>query len=131
MCDSNRIAHSSCIARFWATKQKTLEGIGSPRAFPEDFLFCWCVCSCGFQQTWVYPYPLGTGSARPNPKKGAPKTENPLFIGFTALRGGVGPWSQTMVLEGARPWGRARSELAENQGFPKGGVLRGGGGESQ
>ena len=44
-------------------------------------------------------------SARPNPKR-APGAENPLFIGFTALRGGLGPWSQTMVLEGARPWGK-------------------------
>ena len=50
---------------------------------------------------------------RPNPKKGAPETENPLFIGFTALRGGLRPWSQTMVSEGARPWGRGRSEFAE------------------
>ena len=30
------------------------------------------------QQTGVYPYPLGAGSARPNPKKGAPDTENPI-----------------------------------------------------
>ena len=50
-----------------------------------------------FQQTGVYPYPLGTGSARPNPKEGAPETENPLFIGFTALSGELGPWSQTKV----------------------------------
>ena len=25
------------------------------------------------------------------------------------LRGGLRPWSQTMVSEGARPWGRGRS----------------------
>ena len=30
------------------------------------------------QQTGVYAPRLGAGSARPNPKKGAPETENPL-----------------------------------------------------
>ena len=29
------------------------------------------------QQTGVYPYPLSAGSARPNPKMGAPVTEHP------------------------------------------------------
>ena len=67
---------------------------------------------CTYQQKGIYPYPLGAGPARPNPKKGAPETENPLFIGFTVLRGGLGPWSQTMVSEGARPWGRGRSKFA-------------------
>ena len=62
-----------------------------------------------FQQTRVYPYPLGAGSARPNPKMGAPDPENPLFLGFSVLRGGLRPWSQTMVSEGAGPWGRGRS----------------------
>ena len=51
------------------------------------------------QQTRVYPYPLGAGSARPNPKMGAPHPENPLFLGFSVLRGvrdhGLGR-SQTM-----------------------------------
>ena len=61
------------------------------------------------QQTRVYPYPLGTGSARPNPKVGALDPENPLFLGLSALRGLPRPWSETMVSEGARPWGRARS----------------------
>ena len=50
------------------------------------------------QQTMVYPYRLGTGSARPNPKKGAPEADNPLFIGFTVLRGGLD--------HGLRPWSR-------------------------
>ena len=62
-----------------------------------------------FQQTRVYPYSLGAGSARPNPKMGTPDPENPLFLGFSVLRGGLRPWSQTMVSEGARPWGRGRS----------------------
>ena len=40
---------------------------------------------------------------------GAPDPENPLFLGFSVLGGGLRPWSQTMVSEGARPWGRGRS----------------------
>ena len=55
------------------------------------------------QQTGVYPYPLGAGSARPNPKRGAPETENPSCMGFTPLRGGLRPWSQTMVSERVDP----------------------------
>ena len=61
------------------------------------------------QRKGVYPYQSGAGSARPNPKMGAPDPENPLFLGFSVLRGGLRPWSQTMVSEGARPWGRGRS----------------------
>ena len=56
------------------------------------------------QQKGIYPYPLGAGSARPNPEKGAPDTENPSCIGSTVLRGGVRPWSQTMV--SIPLWGR-------------------------
>ena len=57
-----------------------------------------CFC-CGlllwqFPQTRVYPYPLGAGSARPNPKMGAPDPENPLFLGFSVLRGELRPWSR-------------------------------------
>ena len=33
----------------------------------------------GNQQTRVYPHPLGAGSARPNPKMGAPDPENLYF----------------------------------------------------
>ena len=62
-----------------------------------------------FQETRVYPYPLVAGSARPNPQMGAPDPENPLFLGFSVLRGGPRPWSETMVLEGSRPWGGGRS----------------------
>ena len=42
------------------------------------------------------PLPLGrgAGSARPNPKMGAPDPGNPLFPGFSALRGGLRPWSR-------------------------------------
>ena len=53
--------------------------------------------SSDIQQKMVYPYPLGMGSARPNLKMGAPDPENPLFLGFSVLRGG------------SRPWGRGRS----------------------
>ena len=53
----------------------------------------------------VYPYPLGAGSARPNPKMGAPDPENPLFLGFSVTQRGI----ETMVSEGARPWVRGRS----------------------
>ena len=70
-------------------------------------------------QTRVYPYPLGAGPARPNPKMGAPDPENPLFLGFSMLRGGLRPWSQTMVSEGARPWGRGRSGDFQNCGVER------------
>ena len=46
------------------------------------------------QQNRVYPYPLGVGSARPNPKMGASDPENPLFLGFSVLRGLPRPWSR-------------------------------------
>ena len=45
-------------------------------------------------------------------KKGVPETENPLFVGFTTLRGGLGPWSR----KGARPWGR--DLVAHDCGYP-------------
>ena len=61
----------------------------------------------------VSPYPLCAGSARPNPQAGTPETENPSCIGFTVLRGGLEPWSQTMVSKGARLWGRGRSKSAK------------------
>ena len=35
--------------------------------------------------------------------------KNPIFLGFPVLTGGLRPWFQTMVAEGARPWGRGRS----------------------
>ena len=51
---------------------------------PPSFIHAW-----SFQQTRVYPHPLGAGSARPNPKMGAPDPENPLFLGFSVPRGGL------------------------------------------
>ena len=39
------------------------------------------------QQTSVYPYPLGAGSARPNPKMGAPDPEPFISRAFCAERG--------------------------------------------
>ena len=89
------------VPEFWGVKQGVPNGPqkGEFIAFFSPFT----------QQTRVYPYPLGAGSARPNPKIRAPDPDNPLFLGFSVLRGGLRPWSQTMVSEGARPWGRGRS----------------------
>ena len=50
-------------------------------------VFFWYFWIVSGQQTRVYPYPLGTGSARPNPKMGAPDPENPLFFGFLCSEG--------------------------------------------
>ena len=61
----------------------------------------------------VYPYPLGAGSARPNPKRPRKPFISVLSL---QLRGGLRPWSQTMVSEGARPWGRGRSGDSESRG---------------
>ena len=61
------------------------------------------------------PTPWARGLRDPNPKMGAPDPENPLFLGFSVLRGGSRPWSQTMVSEGARPWGRGRSGDCESR----------------
>ena len=49
------------------------------------------------------PHPLDTSSVRPNPEKGA-QTQKVLH---------AYAWSQTMVSEGARPWGKGRSEFAK------------------
>ena len=40
------------------------------------------------------PLPLGRGVCETKSKKDAPETENPLFIGFPALRGVLRPWSR-------------------------------------
>ena len=63
------------------------------------------------QQTRVYPYPLGAGSARPNPKMGAPDPENPFISSVFYAQRGI----ETMVSEGARPWGRGRSGDCETK----------------
>ena len=62
------------------------------------------------------PLPLRRGVCETKSKKGPPDTENPSNIGFAALGGGLRPWSQTMVSEGARPQGR--SEFAKNWLLP-------------
>ena len=62
-----------------------------------------------FSKKGSTPTPWSRG-LRDQIQKWAPlRTENPLFLGFSVLRGGLRPWSETMVLEGARPWGRGRS----------------------
>ena len=53
-----------------------------------------------FSKKGSTPYPLGAGSAKPNPKMGAPDPENPLFLWLSVLRGRLRPWSQTMVVRG-------------------------------
>ena len=53
-------------------------------------------------------------SLRDQMQKWAPQTQkNPLFLGFSVLREKLGPWSRTMVSEGARPWGGGRSRDCE------------------
>ena len=42
------------------------------------------------------PLPLDRRVCDTKSKKGAPDTENPSYIGFTVLGGGLRPWSQTM-----------------------------------
>ena len=64
---------------------------------------------CIHQQTRVYPYPLVAGSARPNPKMGAPEHRKPFISRvFCAQRG-----SETMVsdhgLGRGQTMGRGRS----------------------
>ena len=54
-------------------------------------------------------------SLRDQIQNGRSDPENPLFLGFSVLRGGLRPWSQTMVSEGARPWGRGRSGDCEQE----------------
>ena len=76
--------------------------------FWQQVIFCWTPR----KQTGGLPLPLGRGVCETKSKKGATETENPLCIGFTALRGASRPWPQTMVSEGARPWGTGRSEFA-------------------
>ena len=82
----------------------------SPTSLWTSLVLIFCALLHSFaQQTRVYPYPLVAGSPRPNPKMGAQNPEHPLFLGFSVLRGGPRPWSETMVSEGARPLGRGRS----------------------
>ena len=63
------------------------------------------------------PLPLGAGSARPNPKKGAPDRKSFTHRVCSAQRG-----IETMVSEGTRPWVRGRSKKfsCESQRVPRG-----------
>ena len=95
---------------------KKIRDVERDRKFRARLNFC---------DRWALWDRLGAGSARPNPKLGAPDPENPLFLGFSVLRGGLRPWSQTMVSEGARPWGGGRSgdcESYESVRVPQKGV---------
>ena len=68
---------------------------------------------CIRQQTGIHPT-LWAQGLRDQIQKRALQTENPSCIGFAVLGGGLRPWSQTMASEGARPWGRGRSEFAKS-----------------
>ena len=61
-------------------------------------------------------YPLGAGSARPNPKKGAPDTESPSCIGLTVLRGGIETMVSDHGLGRGQTLGQGRSEFAKLPG---------------
>ena len=68
---------SHCVRRYWGVNR--------------NYHSMWCQ---KFSKQGVYPYPLGAGSARPNPKMGAPDPENPLFLVLSVFRGGLRPWSR-------------------------------------
>ena len=54
---------------------------------------------------------MGAGSARPNPKEGRARDRKPFMHRVYSAQRGI----ETMVSdEGARPWGRGRSEFAEH-----------------
>ena len=61
-----------------------------------------------FSRQGSTPTPWAQG-LRDQIQKWLPDPQNPLFLGFSVPRAGLRPWSQTMVSEGARPWGRGRS----------------------
>ena len=69
----------------------------------------WRFCLERFSKQGSTPTPWARGLRDQIQKWALPDPENPLFLGFSVLRGGLRPWSQTMVSEGARPWGRGRS----------------------
>ena len=87
----------------WSPKGKpirnfSIDPASSIRTSIVDAIFADAISETSIsQQTRVYPYPLVAGSARPNPKMGAPDPENPCYLGFSVLRGGPRPWSQAMV----------------------------------
>ena len=74
----------------------------------------------------MVPPPLGPGVCETKSKKGRSRhTQNASFTGFTILGGGLRPWSQTMISEGARPWGRGRARVLRSvrMGFCQNGFL--------
>ena len=50
-------------------------------------------------------------------KNGHSKPPKPFISSFSVLGGGLRPWSQTMVSEGARPWGRVDLETVSTSNF--------------
>ena len=65
------------------------------------------------------PLPLGRGVCETKSKNGRSRPRKPFVSRvFCAQRGILTPWSQTMVSEGARPWGRGRSGDCEKKSKP-------------
>ena len=50
-------------------------------------------------------------------KNGRSRPRKPFISRASVLRGGLRPWYETMVSEGARPWGRGRSGDCEGLKF--------------
>ena len=101
-CDLERFAHGPfCVLQICKfansasvnAVSKTCHGVGIFRAPNQTYEILGFSRIVYFQQTRVYPYPLGAGSAKPNPKMGAPRPRK-HFISrvFCAQRG-----TETMV----------------------------------
>ena len=78
----------------------------------ESRNFCCCFlqfvavsCTCHYSANMGLPLPLGCGVCETKSKKGRSRHRKPFSRRVTVLRGGLRPWSQTMVSEEAKPWG--------------------------
>ena len=63
-----------------------------------------------FQQTGVYPLPLGRGVCKTKSKQGRARDRKPFMHRVYSAQRRI----ETMVSEGARPWGRGRFEFADS-----------------
>ena len=75
-------------------RSESLEWKRSPRANPLCLPFLKLLIFFTVQHTRVYPYPFGRGACQTKSKNGRSDLENPLFLGFSVLRGGLRPWSR-------------------------------------
>ena len=87
--DKLLFAKIACFARDSSKKSFFSEGLGSVNPF----------------KTGVYPYPIACEVCETKSKNGRSRHRNPLFLRVFCAQRGV----ETMVSEGARPWGRDRS----------------------